>query len=71
MVTLPPDFWTKLQPGGLEGIAAGAVIWVYFFGAMYWKARWPSLANFGWLMVLWALLMAGLLLGSVIGVLVE
>ena len=69
-MTLPPDFWTKLQPGGLPGTAVGAAIWPYFFGASYWKARFPSFANIGWLWVLCALLLAGLVLGQLVGVLI-
>jgi hypothetical protein len=73
-VTLPPDFWTKPQPGGGVGLVAGSVIgaalWCYFFLPAYLKARWPSLANSCLLMVLVVMLGCGVALGITFGSLI-
>jgi uncharacterized BrkB/YihY/UPF0761 family membrane protein len=74
MAMLPPDFWTKPQPGGLTGIYVGAaiagVLWYYFFFAAYWKTSYPSLKNTGWLMVAAIMGAVGCILGSIIGPLI-
>jgi predicted branched-subunit amino acid permease len=72
-MTLPSDFWTKPQPGGPEGIVAGAVIatavWLYFFFPTYRKAKktHDALVAIGLMIVLFAMLMGGILVGGVIG----
>ncbi len=47
----------------MAGAVIGAAIWVYFFGAMYWKTRWPSVANWFLMMLLGPLMIGGMALG--------
>jgi hypothetical protein len=75
MMTLPPDFWTKPQPGGMTGIFVGmgiaAALWLYFFGPAYWKMPFGrSAKRMGLLTILLIMLLAVIIPGGVVGSLI-